>query len=461
MNIPFLGAVLRSILDAGGYRIKNLGAPVEGGDAVTKEYLESHGGAPSDYSTVRQNAATGAAHAAESSVHVTTAEKRKWDAKQDALTPTQLAAVNSGATKDKIDAIDEKLDKADVIDPATAQTAGKAADALAVKTALDRKLGVDPRSGTVVVPSEVKAMWYEIRDFANGEISAMGGHDDDNGECIHIKTKADTDRGLPAGDLKIPRKMGVAATTSDIADATKLTPVTVDGKTTAYTLGADTVKKLMAGTTADLSGITAQDIEDFFGDVGKNLVSHFKGEWSGDVSYKKDDIVLTNFGSVGRKRLNICTFDGSEGELGNWDYYGSEGLSRLALLFGSDNKYLGQTITTLAEASSKYKVVAADKDVADRSIKVYDLTQSGASLPSSIPLPDFPTDGVIDCEVWIVAGSIAPTDVTYGKTIYPRGGEGLTYEANATTIVHLTAVAGQSYYTAVAASFKAQAQTQA
>ena len=60
MNIPLLGAVLRSILDAGGHRIKNLGRPVDANDAVTKEYMESHGGAPSDYATVRTTAAAGA-----------------------------------------------------------------------------------------------------------------------------------------------------------------------------------------------------------------------------------------------------------------------------------------------------------------------------------------------------------------------------------------------------------------
>ena len=48
-----------------------------------------------DYSTVRTNAVTGAAHAADSSVHVTSAEKTKWNAKQYALTTQQLANIAS------------------------------------------------------------------------------------------------------------------------------------------------------------------------------------------------------------------------------------------------------------------------------------------------------------------------------------------------------------------------------
>ena len=104
MNIPFLGAVLRSILDAGGYRIKNVGSPVEANDAVTKEYMESHGGAPSDYNKVRENANVGAVHAASSDPHVSATERSLWNSKQKALTDAQLANIADVPNKrDKTD----------------------------------------------------------------------------------------------------------------------------------------------------------------------------------------------------------------------------------------------------------------------------------------------------------------------------------------------------------------------
>lgn len=64
------------------------------------------GGTPADYDAVREKAATGAAHAADPNPHVTQAEKQKWDAKQDALTPAQIA---------NIDAVPDKRDKTDMM----------------------------------------------------------------------------------------------------------------------------------------------------------------------------------------------------------------------------------------------------------------------------------------------------------------------------------------------------------
>lgn len=63
----------------------------------------------------------------------------QYTVNETALTQAQWDALNSGATKEKIDAIDGKLDKSDVIDPATATTTGKAADAYETGKALDGK----------------------------------------------------------------------------------------------------------------------------------------------------------------------------------------------------------------------------------------------------------------------------------------------------------------------------------
>ena len=61
-------------------------------------------------------------------------------------------------------------------------------------------------------------MWFEVIDSnAHGELGAYTtSADDPNAEHMHIRTFADTDRGLPYGDIVVPRKNGVMALTSDI-----------------------------------------------------------------------------------------------------------------------------------------------------------------------------------------------------------------------------------------------------
>lgn len=70
----------------------------------------------------------------------------------------------------------------------------------------------------IAVNGEVRAMWHEVFDAnAHGELSAYTTSDDDpNAEHMHIRTFADTNRGLPYGDIVVPRKIGVMALTSDI-----------------------------------------------------------------------------------------------------------------------------------------------------------------------------------------------------------------------------------------------------
>ena len=70
----------------------------------------------------------------------------------------------------------------------------------------------------ITVNGEVRAMWFEVIDSnAHGELDAYTTSDDDpNAEHMHIRTFADTDRGLPYGDIVVPRKIGVMALTSDI-----------------------------------------------------------------------------------------------------------------------------------------------------------------------------------------------------------------------------------------------------
>ena len=105
------------------------------------------------------------------------------------------------------------------------------------------------------------------------------------------------------------------------------------------------------------------------------------------------------------------------------------------------------------DAMTPYAQIAASASSINRSVKVYTATDT---LPSPIPLPQIPTTGIIDLEVWIEAGSTAPSNVTFSPGIIPKDGKALEFAANSTNIIHLTARGGASHYTAVAAAFKAQ-----
>ena len=115
---------------------------------------------------------------------------------------------------------------------------------------------------------------------------------------------------------------------------------------------------------------------------------------------------------------------------------------------------LGKPVAKEAiDAMTPYAQIAASASSINRSVKVYTATDT---LPSPIPLPQIPTTGIIDLEVWIEAGSTAPSNVTFSPGIIPKDGKALEFAANSTNIIHLTARGGASHYTAVAAAFKAQ-----
>ena len=126
--------------------------------------------------------------------------------------------------------LDAKLSKTDVIDPSSATTTGKAADALEVKEALAGKQdnleaelyeGYIYTSSGVRANAEIMAMWFELNDVgASGEVSAYTvSEDDPDQEHMHIRTFADSDRGLPSGDIVVPRKNGMMALTSEISES--------------------------------------------------------------------------------------------------------------------------------------------------------------------------------------------------------------------------------------------------
>lgn len=87
-------------------------------------------------------------------------------------------------------------------------------------------------------------------------------------------------------------------------------------------------------------------------------------------------------------------------------------------------------------------------------MKVYAATDT---LPSPILLPEIPSTGIVDLEIWIETGSTAPTNVTFSPGIMPKDGKALEFAANSTNVIHLTARGGATHYTAVAAAFAAQA----
>lgn len=473
-------------------------------------------------------------HAAKKS-HITDAERRKWDAKQEALSEEQLRRVNNALTDpgkfDKSGAADEERVRAQRAEAQISEDLNSLGEKVSANVSrleheiasLDR---ITKRVVAVLPETGEDSVMYLVPSGKPGERNAMDEYMWILGKWERVgSTEVDLSGYVKSVNGEPPDTSGAVTLTAASIKMTSSTSTTVEqavtvannmageAKSSAESAGKLAAQKLGKTETASdsqrLGGTTAEDYAKKTDVTDATKLTPVFIEWKFETDDPDDEWTATPIGDLEYKTIGWTFSNGkSVFEIANdtdltvshtyTDYI--EGLEvtyhvtatraivgyRLGpsedapLLVpvtekteGGKKTYelpapiktqlfadtaLTKKITDEAEAACKYKVVAADKDVADRTIKVYDLTQSGASLPSSIQLPDFPTDGVIDCEVWIVSGATAPTDVKFGKTIYPRGGEGLTYEANATTIVHLTAVAGQSYYTAVAASFKAQAQ---
>ena len=219
------------------------------------------GGTPADYSTVRTNAAKGAAHAADSSVHVTSAEKTKWNAKQDALSDAQLANIGD---------VPNKLAKTDVIDPATATTAGKAADAKKVAEALAGKLNAKGNATNSIYWDSNGNLHILINDTGGADDAIIGISQDSGWEVYFSGTSRYARRLITNagdGEHEVIFKDGETrlrnndnekwyAYLDDVAAATKLTPVKdSSGATVGYKLGAKT-----AETDPTLNGMTADDI---------------------------------------------------------------------------------------------------------------------------------------------------------------------------------------------------------
>ena len=132
-------------------------------------------------------------------------------------------------------------------------------------------------------------------------------------------------------------------------------------------------------------------------------------------------------------------------------------------IFGNDGKPTDTFATDLlgkpvAKEAMAYSQIPASGTSEGRSVKVYTATDT---LPSPIPLPSIPSTGIVDLEVWIEAGSTAPSNVTFSPGIIPKDGKALEFAANSTNIIHLTARGGATHYTAVAAAFAAESSTQA
>lgn len=442
-------------------RREDAGEFYPGGSVIPRGPVTRGGGTPADYTAVRKNAATGAAHAADPDPHVSTKDRALWNGKQDELSDTQLANIDDVPNRrDKTDMFTDwvfsgedlskydtplRCDEAVVTEglshywlydatgnyigeaygdnglltiskfgnvkvTATRQRIlttdyvttdlmnppeGKAADASAVAKELAKKRSLDdfrvPKTEPMNehwvwsppdedggfsrrlttygapkpifdVPSGVwkltdefegyKAVSRESDQTLTSVIFQFSKQGADTIVTLAMRASATDTTPVPChpradGSIVFDDSDGLAKK-SDIAAATKLTPVTVEGKTTAYTLGTDTVKKLMAGTTADLSGITAQDIEDFKKYRGEGRATHYK---VGDIAYTE--------GGTPESNSYYCRaeYDETDGKnVGNPYYWGPEffptdGFKKLIYLFGSDNKHLGQTITELAEAA--------------------------------------------------------------------------------------------------------------
>lgn len=119
-----------------------------------------------------------------------------------------------------------------------------------------------------------------------------------------------------------------------------------------------TIAETESGKAADaaavaslLSGITSQDIDDFLNYKGEVESITTDSQQNGDVYYLKQAVGGVAKGFWRREDSPSCVIGDSGWEFVYDKNYGKTGLEKLIYLFGSENKHLGQTITTSAEAA--------------------------------------------------------------------------------------------------------------
>lgn len=249
----------------------------------------------------------------------------QYTVNETALTQAQWDALNSGATKEKIDEIDLKLAKTDVIDPATATTTGKAADAKKVAEALAGKLN---SVSSAFVPGGIGfgevAVGYFFKEGA-GTPFATNAYG-------NIFSFPATNKGN-----------GVLALTSDVADATKLTPVfsewTLDGHSAGFIF-----RNISATYDEDVKGWKTE--EEYSSDGGATWMLGFVlAEYNPDPDGTATIVNCVNASFI--RSIVGYKLGGKTAE--------------------SDPTLNGMTaaqITTLAEASIKDKMSAANPDFA-------------------------------------------------------------------------------------------------
>ena len=106
-------------------------------------------------------------HVDATDIHVTTADKTKWNDKQDALTETQLAAANSGITADKVSGYDNHLNNQDIHVTTTDKANWNAAEQNAKDYADGLAKNYDAKGAAAQALVDAKA-------YTDGEIGKLG-----------------------------------------------------------------------------------------------------------------------------------------------------------------------------------------------------------------------------------------------------------------------------------------------
>lgn len=451
----------------------------------------------------------------------------QYTVNETALTQAQCDALNSGATKEKIDAIDGKLDKTegvlepgsfglangsgvegffvrkdagiyigtqtgiieipggtmggtmavisdipDVIDPATATTTGKAADAAAVKTALARleidgthtEYNEDGKTSKVWSVShvagkvEISCVSYEYNDDetissvtnvntqyvrrveytynADGVITDVnlcelsGGavrnerthyvYKDSGYEVKEIVKAAD---GIDAKGFYKERDgvktyvdiADVNAILSDIADATKLTPVFSE-----WTLGDHTPGMLIRNISAtyDETKKGWETTEELSTNGGQTWNEYTVLADENPDPDKTATSITCIYATYVRTIIGYTTANGENLMSGADD-------AKTALFADTA---LTEKITTLAEAACRYKIVTvgADGNLTDRAIN--------ATSASSVTVPEDYTDLLIRATVTGSLSVTVPEGVTkYGDAFPAESGEYLVTITKLTT----------------------------
>lgn len=199
--------------------------------------------------------------------------------KQDALTPAQLANIAAVSDALSFDATHTYYAGDPVVYNGTLYTftathtgAWTGSDVSAVdiiarlanvvhKTGDETIEGQKTFNGAVVVNNDISnyngflaTMGITLYDVARGYV----GGDNSDDHLIHIRTFEDTDLGLPAGDVTIPRKNGMAALTADIPYSLG-TPIVID-EASSETVEGETVyygAATLANRTANVVQVTA------------------------------------------------------------------------------------------------------------------------------------------------------------------------------------------------------------